>query len=139
MKSDELMIGDWVLVKSIDYVEGMIRYVEEKTRVNFDILSRLEKQETKVFRDDCIYAIQVEPIPISAEILKKNGFEYSDKHGYFWESNYFSVTLKKISPYYWKIDIEWDDDRISTQMAVGYVHELQHALKIGTTNINIEL
>lgn len=139
MKCDELMIGDWILLKSVDYADGVIRYVEEKKRVHVDILSRLEKQETKVVRDDCVYSIQVEPIPISAKILKKNGFEHSNKHGYFWESDYFSVTLKEISLNYWKIDIEWDDDRISTQMGFGYVHELQHALKIGSTYINIEL
>ena len=62
MKSTELMIGDWVRLQSVDYANGVIRYVEENKRVTVDHLSRLEKQELKIVRDDNIYAININSI-----------------------------------------------------------------------------
>lgn len=146
MKSDELMIGDWIVLKSVDYADGVIRYVEEKKRVHVDILSRLEKQETKVVRDDCVYSIQVEPIELTTEILNKNGFETNgikmcaaycpeDKHANLEISEQYHHDNEKIEcGFYWTINCcEYDIIRLR------YVHELQHAIKLCGINKTIEL
>lgn len=146
MKSDELMIGDWIVLKSVDYADGVIRYVEEKKRVHVDILSRLEKQETKVVRDDNIYSIQVEPIELTIEILQKNGFELDG--GSIWaahcpEDKNFDLEIsehyhddgeKTQGGFYWTINCcEYDIIRLR------YVHELQHAMKLCGIDKTIEL
>lgn len=146
MKSYELMIGDWILLKSVDYADGVIRYVEEKKRVHVDILSRLEKQETKVVRDDCVYSIQVEPIELTREILRKNGFCKDDDA--VWaahcpEDKNFDLEISE--PNYYD---EGNPNRIIAWtincceyciLQFKYVHELQHAIKLCGINKTIEL
>ena len=139
MKSNELMIGDWILLKSVDYADGVIRYVEEKKRVHVDILSRLEKQETKVVRDDCVYSIQAEPIELTIEILQKNKF--CDKYGMIVGVNcpedndlLLEISVGRNGCVYWTTN--WNKYKI---IKLRYVHELQHAIKLCGINKTIEL
>lgn len=129
MKEKKLMIGDWV------YDKKMKRY------------GRVDRLEHDI-EDDT-----VEPIPLTAEILKKNGFvlkDYSSNHKHFlwttgWIDNYADVhvTCGKDEYFVWR----WDNLDLKLNFCSGYcnlfklhyVHELQHVLRLCKIDKEIEL
>lgn len=70
---------------------------------------------------------RLEPIPLTAEILKKNGFEYYHKN--FASTDYDSPFKLEM--------VEWPDENgngglwlIKGLFKIRFVHELQHALRL---------
>lgn len=125
MKTNEFMVGDWVLdgtqiaqITSITY-GGVI----ETTAHEF---SNIEV---------------IEPIPLTAEILEKNGFDCSDEEvvrynftdgdyqGHFSLRRMYSVNTPN----------GWSFFAFNVLTIIDYVHELQHALKLCGIDKNIEL
>ena len=121
MKANELMVGDWVMdggvaarVTSLT-CDGIIETTHS--------ISNIEV---------------VEPIPLTADILEKNGFQYTNCHTLKGAGTYvlrleqrgfdFGITIKLHN--YFALDSY--DDRMyclaALQTGKWYVHELQHAL-----------
>lgn len=133
MEITDLMIGDWVRLKD-DYLS----YEESCMKISFLSTSAIcalrckgtntpiglknsdENWMCPVFEDD------IEPIPLTEEILENNGFEKDRDYGYFiGQSNsgyyiYFNNNHLSIQAGYDAIEFAWCE----------YVHELQHALKL---------
>ena len=123
MKATELMIGDWVGRvfddKRIDY-----------RQVDWIRTGEIGMRYQKVWAIGCI-----EPIPLTAEILEKDGWERDiDKE---WEYN-----NSHILPYYC---YQWEKQNVKIEMYAGLegftisliigrrfyaVHELQHVLRL---------
>lgn len=86
----------------------------------------------------CISCKDLEPIPITTEILEKNGFEvrkskvwYSKfighSNGYI--SKYVSIERDENNSIEWKVFIKYDKEiRYANLRKIHYVHELQHIL-----------
>ena len=116
MKANELMIGDKVVVKVLSQIPGT--YVLHTWTAN-----------------DYSRDIQVKPIPLTAEILEKDGWERDiDKE---WEYN-----NSHILPHYC---YQWEKQNVKIEMYAGLegftisliigrrfyaVHELQHVLRL---------
>lgn len=117
MKAEELMIGDWAYIK------------------DYPIIARAMQVKKEHFVRSLV---EFEPIPLTPEILEKNGF-YDRSGGskcnyvihtneyqisYYPKINRFSIYKKGIDPFY-------DKDKFCCgfKNIVKYVHELQHALK----------
>ena len=106
MKIDELMIDDWVVGRS-----G-------------------EPFQIKIIDPDFLYWDEIQPIPLTHEILVKLGFETQPNIGYIiddWDGNQiiydsWNHNLRIIKNYKTCLDIETFNDLA--------VHELQHALKL---------
>jgi hypothetical protein len=118
MRTKELMIGDWV-------------YGKEKNKYG-----RVDKLEHDV-EDDT-----VEPIPITEEILKKNGFLLKRDEIFGW---YFcgDVSLEytadgRHDDAYWAFTCGNKDNDVCL-IVMHYVHELQHALRLCKIDKEIEL
>lgn len=124
MKATELMIGDWVQVPS-----ELNRY--KMLRSTFDM-------------DE---AILYEPIPLTTEILEKNGWYHDKFHGSYGRQamridGCYQDELPKgvdnaLSFAQWSIDKKFMYHFLEIFMWVGsvhlkieYVHELQHALRL---------
>lgn len=115
MKTSDLMIGDWVIGHS-----G-------------------KPFKIGVIDPDFLYWNEIEPIPLTHEILVKIGFETQPNIGYIiddWDGNQiiydsWNHALRIIKDYKTCLDIETFDDLA--------VHELQHALKICGINKEITL
>lgn len=131
MNANELMVGDWVLInKSPDSP-----YYKQ-----FGI----EDFETDKYQ-------YCEPIPLTREILEKNGFtggEYKSYTGDVWylkEEGFrkIGLTMSRKESTLWGEKIKpLSPDSIGYNFAVPnikFVHELQHALKICEVNKNIIL
>ena len=142
MKSSDLMLGDWVRAKTVDYVDGVIKYVEENKRATTAMIHQLYNQETGVLKDS-LYSIQVEPIELTPEILLKNGFnkdDYLASQCYGREANHsvYSLLLENGNQV---VTLDYCNKKIELEVATNagrcltiangcYIHELQHAIKL---------
>lgn len=121
MRAEELMIGDWYYWEA----EGK-KYPMQVTKDTF----KLSDEDISNFQ----------PIPLTPEILEKNGFndssfEANKKYkyiihtneyqlGYYTKTGSFNVYKRGIDPFYTK-----NVFCCGFQNIVKYVHELQHALR----------
>ena len=125
MKTNELMIGDYVQVPElIDKVEEYEAYckVQQLRIADLDVV------EFKGLNYD-----EIQPIPLTPEILEKNGWEkrptgyvfytdgkrYDNSLWYIFGSNTFVVNTAKFQ--------------------IKYVHQFQHVLKLLNIDKEIEL
>ena len=118
MKASDLMIGDWVSYK--DKMPCRITAICKDCAV----VDNDTTQDWDIDYED------LRPIPLTAEVLEKNGFVFANGH-------------------YWLKD---DDDMMLVVVAYGlfllngysnmdlrHVHELQHALRLCGIDKDIEL
>ena len=115
MEVKELMIGDYV-----NYRGQIIKVTSLYDKGDSNEVGWSDKESVWVNADN------VEPIPLTAEILEKNGFEFMTGLWY--------LTTKERKP----IQIVFKDNNVitlsinATPVPIGlkYVHQLQHALKL---------
>lgn len=115
MDITDLMIGDWVQVPSlIDNVEHYDAWCKVKQLRDYD----LDVVGFKGLKYD-----EIAPIPLTPEILEKNGFVYNDlPFAQYWEQ--FGLMLLPCGKGY-SINCG-----LNISMIINSVHELQHALKL---------
>lgn len=122
MKANELMVGDWVMV-----IRPHNR--REKVRVKSVIGNGTIEAKTKdglvVFGE-----LAVEPIPLTAEILKKNGFICKfdgdiERVARTWVLEGFFIDQLYTDGFYWR-----NQGSLVSIRRLYYVHELQHALRL---------
>lgn len=123
MKVCELMIDDWVL--------------DKKTNRPYKIIGT----------NDLLFHNDYSPIPLTAEILEKNGFkkQYGNDWCYYKykdddtskESLY--LILYGIDSLYLEIAAFTNASGEYNRMGVCYVHELQHALRLCNIDKEIKL
>lgn len=138
MKANELMVGDWFRF-NYNTIDG------KKIVRNFRI-SQIENELGKYyvwgngFGRMC-YPDRLEPIPITPEILEKNGFMYCKSDGGVYLPTTISygnwavdVILFNVTDEYRnnQLHIGTPDDSITILhlMECNHVHELQHAMRI---------
>lgn len=144
MKIEELSVGDWV----------MNLYANKPSRVIGLRTMFQDTYEIIAVSDDTQYMLiedneelhNYEPIPITPEILEKNGFErgeYSEIRVY----NEWEIGEWDNPPYVSvKLDIDRQVIRVTNRgrdMFIAdkevYVHQLQHALRLAGVEKEIEL
>ena len=155
MKANELMIGDWVMFGNDCYrikdlkSNGAIHLLETKWNTRVELT-------TDFIEDD------LKPVPISPEILTKNGFTNTGIAAQRLSKDIFSIegTLPGCLGYgldtdylgcwfFQKFDCAFnpqtgrnDDESLVEDyynIPISYVHELQHTLKLLNINKEIEL
>lgn len=137
MKANELMIGDWVICHHPTCEPKQIQ-------VNAGLLNGLERQDLGFQTEESPLFRIVEPIPLTTEILKKNGWWLGEEE-YHIES--LNATIKQNYYFGNGYTIRYDSDNKlliergfdNGEMELQYVHELQHALKLCGIDKNIEL
>lgn len=111
MKATDLMIGDWVKIKGhLDYdkVQEIARDENMQWYISFACSATL-------FR-----AYEFEPIPLTPEILEKNGWWYD---GYdIWQHKEVSFCIEKLNGRFQCYDIK--------QIKLDSVHQLQQTLRL---------
>lgn len=126
MRIEELSVGDWVNVAPNGFSRITAVYITPMGE-----MVELQKGETYSRN----FTEFIEPIPITPEILEKNGFEaseYSDKiFGYVEDRLLVQYSFANHS-----LDIR---NRNTVDVYVKNVHELQHALRLAGVGKEIEL
>ena len=122
MKETEIQVGDWVRLRYINQLNNQVVIRTFKVhQIRISVFGRYEVWSKE--RGNMGDLDRLEPIPLTPEILKKNGFE---------ENEFFSEL---------KIGEEWrilcdgrnvaifHGEHVNYDNPVCYVHELQHALR----------
>lgn len=104
MKANELMHNDWY---------SGLNGSNERDNFQFDIYD-LD------FWGDC----EPQPIPLTKEILKENGFIHKDTMEEWWHEEYDPTWGMRMS------DFELTDEFKFGRAKINYVHQLQHALRL---------
>ena len=122
MKAEELMIGDWVMNTHNQKPEHVYEIRERMVMLDYNDLYDYN---------------EIEPIPITPEILEKNGFAHCEPQGYnlyvkdkngaglyniLWQGESYNYDLE-IAAYTYPFG-EFNKRNIK------YVHQLQHALRL---------
>jgi len=133
MKANELMIGDWVVYDGDVEYQNPIR-VEGMDISGYSLITS--------DRDDVGFD-GVQPIPLTPEILEKNGFEDVGSEVYECDVLPFYIWLER-DRHRLGIDIEdstYDKENFAQMLRVpvSYVHDLQHALRLCGIEKEIEL
>lgn len=114
---DEIMVGDWM-------------YITDHP---------MKKEEKQVKPEHFLRSLVIfEPIPLTKEILEKNGFELNDDNDKEYFNEYLGVddrVVLRSDPAYmntnntWDVHIDTPDYRTFGNLELTYVHEFQHFLK----------
>lgn len=121
MKVTELMIGDYVKYQGHNYIieeistKGWIHLIhpEAKTRINMT--------------SDYIIDL-LEPVTLTPEILKANGFEQNINYEDDYSFEDTTIIFKHNDKYLFTASINGSKGML--YLCANYTHELQHALKI---------
>ena len=125
MKANELMIGDW-----LKHYNGTPMQVTKITTIHFAC--------AKNGGVNCWeYNNKFEPIPLTPEILEKNGFEreklitlYNHYTGIDNRVSLHDDFMSMNSRNMWSVHIDTDDYRTIAHCELTYLHELQALLRI---------
>lgn len=130
MKANELMIGDWVYCFDPDEPDD--KQINKVSAIRLEFCEEAIKFEQF---SDWFEEGWFAPIPITAEILEKNGFEI--EKGLIYDSMTLIVSDKCVwwcKEYGLSITKYPDEDNVYVPYicnpSLVYVHELQHALRL---------
>lgn len=132
MKATELMIGD------------LLTYRGQHNVFDFRV-EQITKHKVGYHAEPCenrmhyLRLHEVEPIPLTADILERNGFKRSGTN-YIMADDYYDIVVHEISDSIW--DVQYTNCEMpvgNQQMCVCHVHQLQHALRMCNEEIEIEL
>ena len=133
MKPNELMVGDWVHCAKLDYAPE--NYVANM-QINQLYVADLDTYSFKELKYD-----EIEPVPLTGEILKRNGFR-NNKLSHDEGDWYYNVNLEEVKGGLW-INVVSSRNVLHGRKEfcglINYVHELQHAMKLCGIEKDIEL
>ena len=121
MKANELMIGDWVFC-TYPSINKPVRVTEIKTVGDNKLKVVIYDDIRLVFNETYI-----DPIPLTAEILEKNGFEACGYEELALEADEFCFVLQKGAD---ERNAWWWEMFSSPIIPINHTHELQHALRL---------
>lgn len=122
MKAKELMVGDYVM---FDDSPCIIEEISAKGWIH--ILDAVNKTRVAL-TSDYILGI-IEPIPLTPEILEKNGLEKIDEDVYKIAGDLFVLTYDFLYSLCNSFDIGYGNE-YNLVTTIKYVHQLQHALRL---------
>lgn len=124
MKAEELMIGDWVHYRGTN-----IQVTSLYDKGGSNEIGWSDKERVWVNADN------VEPIPLTAEILEKNGFIKSEEDQILMGGIGFAIIYGGYKRLEEDKFLKYGDNIYPTR----YVHQLQHALRLCGINKEIVL
>ena len=136
MKADELQIGDWVYV-SKNFTQKYHK-IRELSNDDDTVLGGIYVNKYGVENNSVFSPNETEPIPITPEILEKNGFKRSCQYNYIYKDDYCKVRVSVVPKI--KIDnidlgepaanVSIEGALFDINMVMTAIHELQQALRL---------
>ena len=143
LRVEELIIGDWVRIIDDDANQSFETRITGVSGLGNIYAPLPEGEHAYPFSVDCI-----EPIPLTPEILEKNGFVETDavvvgSRKMIWESEggrtEITIWMDDTIPMDIRKNIYYEDEVWYTLPFACTVHELQHALRLCGIDKEIEL
>ncbi|MBO7285410.1 MAG: hypothetical protein J6U69_02315 [Alistipes sp.] len=126
LKISDLSVGDWVKASDVAKRVHSIEFQNGEYFVHFS--------DPDTNSEDYLHAPFIEPIPITAEILERNGI-----HRTYEDDNYAIFRGDGL----WTVKYSDGDWELSTppvcRVDIKYVHQLQHALRLAGVDKEINL
>lgn len=86
---------------------------------------------------------RVDPIPITSEVLEKNGWSYNNEDAKYaagtWVGNGLMLQENGVGYRIVVVSDYDDEDTNDTQFVITYIHQLQHALRLAGIDKEIKL
>ena len=127
MNATELMVGDYVIRKNVPneiLIVNTIDSIRDIVYLDLDGLGITEK------------LTNIEPIPLTPEILKKNGWSKDLYDNESYDNDDFEQLSLWVgldgNAWWWHVGVE-------LVIPLNFVHELQHALRLCGINKEIEI
>lgn len=138
MKASELMIGDYIMFNKNIYK------IEEISSKGWAHIIYNDESECRVALSSDYILDAITPIPLTAEILEKNGFKFYCTDVFEeWRSKDKRITIHDEeypnSFNKWAVHVDTEDMRTMGYFEITYVHELQHALRFCKIEKEIEI
>lgn len=129
MKINELSNGDWVNQKMNDGAY-QVQWIE---REMVGLIKHTGTEEDGSIRLTAVPLSFIEPIPLTPEILEKNGISktYESDEYAVYKGEGFNVT-----EYYTEL---WEFEKHRNRLMIRNVHQLQHALRLAGIEKEIEV
>ena len=130
LKISNLSVGDWVKDNYGNYVK--VEGIWLGSNFNYHVDAR---------RDGIIGTIvpcNIHPIPITAEILEKNGFERSTSQFIVYHTDKVWISYDKPSET-WSVTMYINDFTSNLHANILHIHQLQHALRLAGVDKEINL
>lgn len=137
LKISELSVGDWVKIKECAYFpfdkpnDFLSPYAKVTALEGENCLIWLNTQDGEF----CASLKNIEPIPITAEILEKNGFEKISKTQP-WFRYKTDITVARYADDLWGFGIGVACNEL---WGLSGVHDLQHAMRLAGVDKEINL
>lgn len=133
IKISELSIGDWVKIDGVPKRVHSIEYQNGEYFVHFS--------DPDINSEDYMHAPFIKPIPLTPEILEKNGFEKNSEC--CWRNSAIECACLRYGTKYWDIRINgrnraYRPTRISIDNIL-HTHQLQNALRLAGVGKEIEV
>ena len=129
MKPEELMIGDWVSYKGEPYqIRQLGIFGENRDGEDYPAVCVGKPKGIGLI----IERNKIEPIPLTDEILVKNGFVKQAYDGWLISENYGRRFISYRTDYFdGLLDIRYAEEPFcKLSIKIKHVHELQHALRL---------
>ena len=128
MEATELMAGDWIYNCIAD--------------IRFQVYPQFFNQW---YNRSEQFGATIQPIPLTAEILRKNGFILKPD-GWLWckeggidDKNYIFIQFRKGCDEVRLVELNFVNKVLAKYEQIHYVHELQHALRLCGIEKDIQL
>ena len=133
LKISDLSVGDWVGVRCGTKINA---FKVEEIRFSNIIHKYVVLLNNKAY---ALSITELHPIPITAEILEKNGFVKNGEYNEWSTGNWEDIPFIGISLSRPSMRIKDLGTDIFLDNKVVYVHQLQHALKLAGVDKEINL
>ena len=124
------MVGDWVIC----YHPSRLKSFE---KVSVGLLHTMQEQEYGHIKEDSPLFRIVEPVPLTSEILEKNGFEKAENIQLYYyclgiddRVSLHDYACDINSSNTWHVHIDSEDYCTIANCELTYVHELQQILRL---------
>lgn len=133
LKISDLSVGDWVRCRGRNGRIERLDVIGDDQRISVAVESDLGTMYQFVGIED------IDPIPITAEILEANGFVKNGEYNEWSTGNWEDIPFIGISLSRQSMRIKNIGTDIFLENKVVYVHQLQHALRLAGIDKEINL
>lgn len=136
LKISDLSVGDWVqvLLRKCDYDKPDSFKAKVLTVVNNSVGVGYDNSGIVM----SAFVEDLQPIPITAEILEKNGFERSTSQFIVYHTDKVWISYDKPSET-WSVTMYINDFTSNLHANILHIHQLQHALRLAGVEKEINL
>ena len=136
LKISDLSVGDWVINH-----RGYPTKVQVITSDGNLLCGELDAKSEHCTH---LWVQDIKPIPITAEVLEKNGFEEHCggifRYEWMWQGESSGITLCSFDEELWFVDLFFKEGKdIMCNIPTFSVHQLQHILRLAGVDIEINL